>query len=63
MITALSSLIDVYATTTNIAWRISCETFGSASDWDDHPDLHAMADRFDAHTYHEKDRCVLSAHR
>jgi crotonobetainyl-CoA:carnitine CoA-transferase CaiB-like acyl-CoA transferase len=35
-------------------WRISCETFGSSGDWDDNPDLHAMATRFDADVYQEK---------
>lgn len=32
-------------------WRISCETFGSADDHAAHPDLHRMADRFDAVVY------------
>ncbi|WP_144877463.1 CaiB/BaiF CoA-transferase family protein [Microbacterium sp. 1.5R] len=40
-------------------WRISCETFGSASDWEDHPDLHAMAERFDADVYREKVRPLV----
>ena len=40
-------------------WRISCETFGSAADWDEHPDLHAMAARFDADVYREKVRPMV----
>ncbi|KJL29887.1 CaiB/BaiF CoA transferase family protein [Microbacterium oxydans] len=32
-------------------WKISCETFGSADDYAANPDLHRMADRFDAVVY------------
>ncbi len=35
-------------------WRISCETFGSPADWDENPDLHTMATRFDAEVYQER---------
>jgi CoA:oxalate CoA-transferase len=35
-------------------WRISCETFGSPADWNDNPDLHGMATRFDAEVYQER---------
>lgn len=47
-------------------WRISCETFGSAADWDAHPDLHAMATRFDGDVYREQVRPMIErwfAHR
>ncbi|PVE98244.1 CoA transferase [Microbacterium sp. TPD7012] len=40
-------------------WRISCETFGSPADWDDNPDLHAMATRFDAEVYQERVRPLV----
>lgn len=32
-------------------WRISCEIFGGEGEYDAHPELHAMADRFDETTY------------
>jgi CoA:oxalate CoA-transferase len=35
-------------------WKISCEVFGSPGDHADNPDLHAMADRFDAEVYRER---------
>jgi crotonobetainyl-CoA:carnitine CoA-transferase CaiB-like acyl-CoA transferase len=35
-------------------WRLSCGIFGAPGDWDDHPELHAMAARFDAEVYREK---------
>ncbi|ALX65953.1 CaiB/BaiF CoA transferase family protein [Microbacterium sp. XT11] len=35
-------------------WRLSCDTFGTSADWDDHPELHTMAGRFDAEVYREK---------
>ena len=32
-------------------WKISCELFGAPGDYENHPELHAMADRFDGGTY------------
>lgn len=40
-------------------WRISCETFGTAADWEAHPDLHAMAARFDAEVYRTEVRPMV----
>lgn len=40
-------------------WRISCETFGSRADWDDHPDLRSMAVRFDGDVYRERVRPMI----
>lgn len=40
-------------------WRISCETFGTPADWDEHPDLHAMAARFDADVYRDEVRPMV----
>jgi crotonobetainyl-CoA:carnitine CoA-transferase CaiB-like acyl-CoA transferase len=32
-------------------WKLSCEIFGEPGAYEAHPDLHRMADRFDAHIY------------
>lgn len=32
-------------------WKLSCELFGAPGEYEAHPDLHAMADRFDDATY------------
>ncbi|MDQ0727802.1 CaiB/BaiF CoA-transferase family protein [Microbacterium sp. W4I20] len=40
-------------------WRISCETFGTAADWEAHPDLHTMAARFDAEVYRTEVRPMV----
>ncbi|MBN9141051.1 MAG: CoA transferase [Micrococcales bacterium] len=35
-------------------WRISCDIFGGPGEYEAHPELHAMADRFDADVYRDK---------
>lgn len=40
-------------------WRISCVTFGTAADWEAHPDLHTMAVRFDAEVYRTEVRPMV----
>lgn len=40
-------------------WKISCDVFGDAGDHADNPDLHAMADRFDAAVYQERVRPMV----
>jgi CoA:oxalate CoA-transferase len=35
-------------------WRISCDLFGEPGAYDEHPHLHAMADRFDAQIYRDQ---------
>ncbi|KNY04058.1 CaiB/BaiF CoA transferase family protein [Microbacterium sp. GCS4] len=40
-------------------WRLSCETFGSPADWDDNPELHTMAARFDSDRYRAEVRPMV----
>ncbi len=40
-------------------WRISCEIFGGPEEYAAHPDLQAMAARFDADTYRERVRPLV----
>lgn len=40
-------------------WKISCEIFGAVDDYAEHPELHAMADRFDPDVYRERVRPMV----
>lgn len=40
-------------------WRISCELFGRPGEHEAHPELHAMADRFDEEVYEQRVRPLV----